>query len=138
MTDVRIVFRTMSNIYKRHILLEIVKTPSQMFNGVPNTLDALNLCLESAKETFSELNCNDLQYNQTLPKKCYSQKKVFYKRRCSENFHTIHRKTPAPELLFNKVASLSLGFPMNFAKILRGVFLQNISRRLLLFSANFQ
>ena len=29
--------------------------------------------------------------------------KMFYKRRCSLRFHKVHRKTPVPDSLFNKV-----------------------------------
>ena len=31
---------------------------------------------------------------------------VFCKKRCSKKFHKIHKKTPVPESLFNKVAGL--------------------------------
>ena len=31
---------------------------------------------------------------------------MFYKESCSEKFRNIHRKTPVPESLFNKVAGL--------------------------------
>ena len=43
---------------------------------------------------------------------------VFYEKRCSLKFRKIHRKTPVPESLFNKVA-----------KFLRTPFLQNTSAR---------
>ena len=68
---------------------------------------------------------------------------VFCKKRCSWKFRKIHRKTPVPESLFNKVAGLRPAtllkkrlwhrcFPVNFAKFLRTPFLQNTSGRLLL------
>ena len=60
---------------------------------------------------------------------------AFCKKMCSWKFHKIHRKTPVPETIFNKVAGLSLWyrcFPMNFVKFLRTTFLQNTSERLLL------
>ena len=55
------------------------------------------------------------------------------RKRCSEQFRTIHRKTTLPESLFNKVAGLRLAtlmkkrpwhrcFRMNFAKYLRTLF----------------
>ena len=31
---------------------------------------------------------------------------MFYKKRCSEKYHKIHRKAPVPESLFNKIAGL--------------------------------
>ena len=66
-----------------------------------------------------------------------------YEKRCSEQFHEIHRKTPVPESFFNKIADLRPAtllkkklwhscFPVNFAKFLRTHFLQNTSGRLLL------
>ena len=48
---------------------------------------------------------------------------VFYEKSCSQKFHTIHRKTPVPESLFNKVELKKRlwhrCFPVNFAKFLR-------------------
>ena len=55
---------------------------------------------------------------------------VFYKKRCSYKFRKIHRKTPVPESLFNKVAALRPAtllkkrlwhryFPVNFVKSLK-------------------
>ena len=55
---------------------------------------------------------------------------VFYKKRCSKKFGTIHRKTLVLEFLFNKVADLRpqtllkkrlrhMRFPVNCAKFLR-------------------
>ena len=62
-------------------------------------------------------------------------------RRCSvrkmflENFAKLTGKQLCQGLFFNKVAGLSHNcFPVNFAKILRTPFLQNTSRRLLLFA----
>ena len=60
-----------------------------------------------------------------------------------KKFHKIHRKTPVPESLFNKVAGRRPAtlfkkrlwhkcFPLNFVKFLRTPFLQNMSGRLLL------
>ena len=63
----------------------------------------------------------------------YNQKQlpeVFYKKRCSYKFRKIHRKTPVPESLFNKVAALRPAtllkkrlwhryFPVNFVKSLK-------------------
>ena len=58
---------------------------------------------------------------------------VFFKKRCSQKFHKIDRKTPVPETLFNKVAGLRPAtllkkslwhrcFPVNFVKFLRNLF----------------
>ena len=68
---------------------------------------------------------------------------VFYKKRCSLKFRKIHRKTPVPESLFNKVAGpipatllkkrfRHRSFPVNFMKFLRTTFLQKTSGRMLL------
>ena len=43
---------------------------------------------------------------------------VFYKKRCSDKFHKIHRKTPVSESFFNKVAGLRPGTGV-FLRILR-------------------
>ena len=65
---------------------------------------------------------------------------VFYKKRCSDKFHKIHRKTPASESFFNKVAGLRPEvrpeawhrcFLANFEKFLRTPLLQYTSGRLL-------
>ena len=53
-------------------------------------------------------------------------------------FRKIHRETPLPDSIFNKVAGLQLKrlwhkcFPVNFAKFSRALFLQNTFGRLLL------
>ena len=58
---------------------------------------------------------------------------MFHKKRYSQNFCNIHRKTPAPESPFNKVAGLRYRcFPVNFTKFLRTTFLQNTLEQLLL------
>ena len=64
---------------------------------------------------------------------------VFCKKRCSQKFCKIHRKTPVSESLFLiKLQASASGrlwhkcFPVNFAKFLRTRFLQSTSRRLLL------
>ena len=60
-----------------------------------------------------------------------SHQRCSVKRRCSQKFRKFHRKTPAPETLFQRPATLfkkSLWrrfFPVNFAKFLRAPFLQN-------------
>ena len=61
-----------------------------------------------------------------------SHRSCSVKKRCSKKFCKIHRKIPAPESL-NKVAGLRhTCFPINFAKFLRPLLLQNTSGRLLL------
>ena len=73
---------------------------------------------------------------------------VFNKKRCSQKFCKIHRKTPGTRVCFNKVAGLRpvtllkkrlwhRHFPVNFLKFLRTHFLQNTSGRLLLPFENF-
>ena len=63
-----------------------------------------------------------------------SRPEVFCKKRCSQKFRKIHRKTPVPEALFCTVAGLEpatllkkrlwhKSFPVNFAKFLRTPFL---------------
>ena len=65
----------------------------------------------------------------------------------SLEFHKIHRKTPVPESLFNKVAGLipetllkkelwHRCFPVNFVEFLITHFLQNKSGRVLLYHKN--
>ena len=67
---------------------------------------------------------------------------VFCRKGTLKKFREIHRKTPVPEPLFNKVAGLRPAtllkkgpwhrcFLVNFAKFLRTTFLQNTSGRLL-------
>ena len=56
---------------------------------------------------------------------------VFLKKRCSEKFRKIHRKTPVPESLF-LIKLLARCFPVTFTKFLRTPFSQNTSGRLLL------
>ena len=62
--------------------------------------------------------------------------KVFCKKRCSKKYQKIHRKTPVPNLYFNKVAGLMpllkkrlwhRCFLVNFATFSRAPFLQNTS-----------
>ena len=43
---------------------------------------------------------------ETLKQKQKQPPEVFCKKRCSQKFHKTHRKTPAPDLFFNKVAGL--------------------------------
>ena len=68
----------------------------------------------------------------------------FCKKDVLKKFHKIHRKSPGLECLFNKVSGLRPAtllknrlqhrcFHVNFVKFFRIPFLQNISRRLLLF-----
>ena len=67
---------------------------------------------------------------------------VFYIKRCFEKFRNVFRKTPVQESLYNKVAgrpatllkkrSLHDCFPVNFAKFLRTLFVQNTFKQLLL------
>ena len=67
---------------------------------------------------------------------------MFCKKSCSWKFHIFHRKTPAPESLFNEVTGQPATllkkrlwhkcFPVNFVKFSRTPFSQNTSRRLLL------
>ena len=68
---------------------------------------------------------------------------VFCKKRCSYKFCKIHRKTPVPEYLFNKVVYLGPAtlikkrlwhrcFPVTFVKFLRTSILENTSGQLLL------
>ena len=76
-------------------------------------------------------------------------------KRCSQKFRKIHKKTPLPESLFNKVSGLRPAtvlkkrlwhrcFPVNFAKFLKTPFfteqfsLQNSSGLLLLSLRSFQ
>ena len=79
------------------------------------------------------------------PHNCNFQKQppeVFWKRRCSSKCRKIHRKTPVPESSLIKLHALPATllkkrpwqrcFPVTFSKILRTLFLQNTSRRLLL------
>ena len=66
--------------------------------------------------------------------------RVFYKERKTHRIRKIHKKTPMPEPLFNRVADATLlkrrlwhrRFPVNIAKFLRTPFLQNTSEKLLL------
>ena len=62
---------------------------------------------------------------------------VFYKKRCSEKFRKIYRKTLVPECLFNKVVGLRPAtllrkslrhrcFPVNFTKFLRTTFSEHL------------
>ena len=72
----------------------------------------------------------------------YLQKQTpvaFCKKRCSQKFHKLHRKTTAVESLFNEVPGLQqetlqqICFPVKFAKLLRAPILKNICEQLLLY-----
>ena len=69
---------------------------------------------------------------------------VHCRKRCSQNFHKFHRKTPELESFFNKLAELRASnfirnkfqcscFPVEFAKLLRTPIFKNICGRLLLY-----
>ena len=69
---------------------------------------------------------------------------VFYRKSYSKKFRNIHRKTPALDCLFNRVAGAGLkicnyikrdltkGFSVNIAKILRTPIFKKICKQLLL------
>ena len=115
-----------------------------MFGMVLNTplSDYDSLCYYNTDNNMS-LHSSEIQVKYKMDSISQQQPpEVLCKKRCSQKFHNIHSKTPAPDLFFNKVAGLGLKlylkkrlwhrrFPVNFAKFLRTPFLQNTFGQLL-------
>ena len=72
------------------------------------------------------------------PKTCNQKHPLdmFYKKKCSEKFRKIHRKTPVPEFPFNKnfikKETLAQMFSCEFCEIFKNTIFQNTPVRLLL------
>ena len=96
---------------------------------------------EYLKYFFSLIRIGHTHFTQLVILKVFIYQKqplVFCKKRCSQKFRKIHRKTPMPEACsFIKKTLWHRCFPLNFSKFLRTPSLQNTSWRLLLIYASF-
>ena len=87
-----------------------------------------NRCAGSDRNQY--LIWNERPFNKSSHRRCSVRKDVL------RNLDKFTRKHLYQSLFFNKVAGLRPAcFPVNFAKFLRTAFLQNTSRRLLLFQS---